>query len=137
MSKEKDVASLRSFLHEYEAAMAAGDISTLANSFLPDAIVMPQDGSVLIGREAIKSWYQSVLADSKAKQLTTVDEMEVTGDSAFLRMSFTTSFTPKAGGKPTDVSGKAIAIDKRQPDGSWKGSRLMWTTDKPLPATGK
>ena len=136
MSKDKDAASVKSFLREYEAAIGAGDISRIASMFAQDAVVMPQDGSVLTGREAIKSWYQNALAGSKAKQTTSVDEIEVTGDSAFVRGSFTLSFAAKGGGHPNEVNGTSMAIYKRQVDGPWEASRVMWTTYKPFPAPG-
>ena len=46
------------------------------------------------------------------------------------------TLTPKAGGEPTEDSGKWLGILKRQPNGSWKVHRDIWNSDKPFPSTG-
>ncbi len=48
------------------------------------------------------------------------EEVEASGDWAFVRGTYTQTVTPKAGGAATLVDGKFLAIWKRQADGSWK-----------------
>jgi len=133
MSKDQDIAAIKSVMREYETALGAGDFSRLVTIFTHDAVVIPGVASAVSGRDAIKSWYQDALTQFSAKQTTNFDEVDVAGDSAFLRISFETAFTAKAGGAPTVVGGKAMGIYKRQADGSWKAARIMWIGDKPLP----
>jgi uncharacterized protein (TIGR02246 family) len=137
MSKDQDIAAIKSVMREYETALGAGDLSRLVSIFTHDAVVIPGVASAVRGREAIESWYQNALAQFTAKQTTKFDELEVTGDSAFLRLSFTTAFTAKPSGEPTEVKGKAMGIYNRQADGSWKAARVMWISDKPLPVPSK
>ena len=77
------------------------------------------------------------------KELTTAsyseeaEEIEVAGDWAFSRGTYTFTGTKKAGGKPIQIIGKFIHILKRQPDGSWKLTRDCWNHDKPFPSASK
>lgn len=137
MSKDQDIAAIKSLFQEYEAALSTGDISRIVTVFTDDAVVIPGVASALTGRESIKSWYQNALSQFTGKQTTYFDEVEVTGDSAFVRASFTTSFAPKSGGEPIILNGKFMGIFKRRADGSWKETRGMWIGDKPLPTPGK
>jgi ketosteroid isomerase-like protein len=61
----------------------------------------------------------------------------VAGDWAYDRGNYTLTVTPKPG-KPMEESGKYLAVCKRQPDGSWKISRLIYNSNNPPPgAAGK
>jgi ketosteroid isomerase-like protein len=44
--------------------------------------------------------------------------------------------TPAPGGAPISVNGKYLWLYRRQPDGSWKQSRVMWNSSDPLPKGG-
>lgn len=134
MNKDKDVAEVKSVFQEYEAALSAGDISRIANLFAHDAIVIPGEAISLTDSEAVKSWYKNALEQFTAKQTTRFDELEITGDSAFLRISYTTTLSPKSGGETTTVNGKGSVVYRRQADGSWKAARVIWVGDKALPS---
>ena len=45
---------------------------------------------------------------------------------AFLRGTWNLSQTPKAGGEEEQSNGKWLAVQQRQPDGSWKIARTTW-----------
>ncbi|MEE8586821.1 MAG: hypothetical protein V3T83_18425 [Acidobacteriota bacterium] len=61
-------------------------------------------------------------------------EVEVAGDWAFDRGTYTITLTPKAGGEPVfEDEAKYLTITKRQPDGSWKIYRTISNSDRPLP----
>ena len=84
---------------------------------------------VYTGREAVRSWTQD-LVNQFAIQLTiNSEEVEVFGDWAFVRTTYTTALTPKAGGEVVEERGKNIWIWKREADGSWKLARNIWNLD--------
>jgi len=58
-----------------------------------------------------------------------VEDIQVSGDWAFLRLSFTDSITPKAGGETTANVGKWVLIFERQADGSWRIATEIWNSD--------
>jgi ketosteroid isomerase-like protein len=64
------------------------------------------------------------------------EELEVSGDLAYERGTFTMEMTDKATGAalPSQTQ-RHIHLFKREPDGSWKGWRLMENSEEAAPAT--
>ena len=136
-TQAEDVAAIKKLIDDYLAAANAGDVSAVAAFYTDDAIRMPPNAPAKIGKEAIQSDVQTQLDQFTIKLGLEVVEVEVAGDWAFGRGSHTITLTPKAGGEPTEDSGKWIEILKRQPDGAWKIYRLIWNSDQPLPGAGE
>jgi ketosteroid isomerase-like protein len=59
------------------------------------------------------------------------DRVFVMGSQAFAPGSFSIDLTPKAGGNATKAIGKFIHGFKKEKDGSWKFSNLIFNWDKP------
>ena len=57
------------------------------------------------------------------------EEVQVAGDWAFSRGTYTLSITPKAGGEEIFIDGKYMTILKRQTDGSWKIHRDIFNSN--------
>jgi ketosteroid isomerase-like protein len=64
------------------------------------------------------------------------EEIAAFGDWGFDRGTERFTLTPKNGGAPISVNGKYLWLYRRQPDGSWKQSRVMWNSSDPLPKGG-
>jgi ketosteroid isomerase-like protein len=125
-------------LDTYATAVNGADVATLLGYYTNDAIRMPSNEPAVAGMEAVRSWMQSSLDQSITNGFSFPQvEVEVAGDWAFARAAMTGTQTPKTGGDPTDFTGKAVAIYKRQPDGFWKACCDIWNSDKTLPVPGK
>ena len=94
---------------------------------------MPPNEPSVIGKEAITARLQTRL--EQFTQKLSSEEVEVAGDWAFRRGTYTFTRTPKAGGQPIQDNGKCLLILQKQPDGSWKTFRAIWNSDHPLPGT--
>ena len=136
-SPAEDVAAIKNALDKGITAVHAGDASALAACYMDDAIVMPPNEASLTGKEGLRSWIEPHFSQFTEKISAQVAEVEVVGDWAFLRATYTVTLTPKAGGEPSEDSGKWLQIYKRQPDGSWQIAREIWNSDKPLPGAGE
>lgn len=130
-----DVAAIKRLAEAWDAGWRTGDASALAALFTDDAVLMPQNQPAIIGRESIQSVYRAALDQFTVKGSGEVLEVEVAGDWAFYRSSYTLTAVPKAGGEPTKDSGKSVHILKRQRDNSWKIARLIANSDLPLPGS--
>jgi len=135
-SQAEDVAAIKAMPAKYEAAYNASDAAALAELHTEEAIRMPPNEPALVGKEAIQSWYQTRFDQFTPQVTVSHEEVEVAGDWAFARGSYTSTQTPKAGGEPVEDSGKFLTISKRQPDGSWKIYRTIYNSDNPLPGAG-
>ena len=131
-----DLAALEANAEAYEAAYAAGDADALAALHADDAVRMPPNAPPVVGKEAIKASFQATFEQFDGKIALSLEEVEVTGDWAFVRGASPVTLTPKAGGDPLQSEGKYMSIRKRQPDGSWKIFRTIWNSNDPLPGAG-
>lgn len=127
---ETDKAAIRNLHDQTAAASNAGDLAAL---YTEDAIVMPPNEPAVVGKEAIGTWVQGLFEQFTVKETATTEEIQVAGDWAFLRGTYTATMTPKEGGESQEETGKCIHIVQRQPDGSWKNTRIMWNSDEPAP----
>ena len=93
----------------------------------------PRSNSMVRGKEAIRSLYESVFDEYTVQGDGELLEVEVAGDWAFYRTTYTLTATPKAGGEPIEDHGKCVVIVRREPDGSWKIARLIANSDQPPP----
>lgn len=131
----RDVAAVKRIAEAWDDGWRTGDASALAALFTDDAVLMPQNQSAIIGRESIQSVYRAALQQFEIRGSGEVLEIEVAGDWAFYRSSYTLTATPKGGGELTSDTGKAVHILKRQRDNSWKIARLIANSDLSLPGS--
>ena len=128
---EADVEAIRAVLANNAAVISSGDLDGWLDQFTDDAIFMNPNAEALKGVEASRQFAQPLFDQFAHDMEVTVDEIEVFGDRAFARWSFTWAFTPKAGGDTIQEKGKEIWIFKRQSDGAWKCTHIIWNSDSP------
>ena len=131
VSTEADVEALRDMMRQIDAAINAGNLDGPMAFYADDAVQMPPNIPIFIGKEAIRSGLEEFLAANTVEQRSTVEDIRVSGDWAFLRLSYTMSITSKDGGDTTTEVGKWVLICQRQADGSWRIATEIWNTDAP------
>jgi ketosteroid isomerase-like protein len=91
---------------------------------------MPPDMPTVVGRSAWRELWESL--DISITELTaTTAEIDGLGTLAYLRGAYTETFTIGDAPEPISVTGKHLAILRRQPDGSWLITRWIWNSDEP------
>lgn len=130
-STAADVEALTELVGQYDAAVNSGNLDGLMALFADDAVEMPPDEPVVIGKDAIRLRGEPNFAEYNDHVSSTVEDIQVSGDWAFQRMAYTESRTPKEGGDTTTVVGKWVLISQRQADGSWLIDTEIWNSDAP------
>jgi uncharacterized protein (TIGR02246 family) len=126
-----DEAALRqAFDMEMKAANAA-DAAGWAGLYTQDAIVLRPHAPAVQGRDAIQQWLATVPSISNAKGQSV--EIMGYGDLAYLRGTYSMTFTIPGVPTPIDERGKVLQIYRNQSDGSWKMTREIYNSDLPLP----
>jgi uncharacterized protein (TIGR02246 family) len=128
---QADVEAIKTLLAEYDAAAAAGNVDAVMALHADDAVSMPPDVPARTGKEEIRAALVAFLEENTVQLTSQVDEVRVSGDLAFLHVTYNETVTPKAGGEPTEYHGKWLVLLQRQPDGSWKWWREMWNNYTP------
>ena len=63
----------------------------------------------------------------------TAEKIDGAGDLAFDRGIWTWTGTPPGATEPTSDSGKYLGISRRQEDGTWLWTEMIWNSDMPVP----
>ena len=121
---------------DYDKAMAVGDVPAKMRLYTVDAVLMPPEGPVVSGQEAIRLWHEVFFKKGTSPGVSKVDEVQVFGEWGFARGTFSGTAPSRTGGPPSSVSEKWLVVVRRQVDGSWKIARDIWT-QQPVSAKTK
>jgi uncharacterized protein (TIGR02246 family) len=120
-SVEEEVAAINELYNQYCIHANAGDLDNFLSLWEDNAIRMDPDKPSIIGKEKIRSFFEPSFEQFSVDVAVYGNtEIQISGDIAFSRGTYTLSLTPKEGGPTTHFDGKWLDIDKRQTDGSWK-----------------
>jgi len=133
----------------HDAAVNAGDLEAYLANIAEDAVLMPPNEPPVVGKEATRAWHQALFGQFSLEETISSEEVVVAGDWGFDRGTYTITPTPKAVGEAAEgtsieqpeigreldyaQTGKYLWILRRQPDGSWKIARGMWSSNHPSP----
>jgi ketosteroid isomerase-like protein len=118
---EADIAAINEMYDQYSIYVNTGDLDSFISLWDDNAIRMEPDNPSVIGKENIRKSFEIPFAVFNIKFSHGSDtELQVANDIAFIRGTYTMSLTPKEGGPTTNFDGKALSINKKQADGSWK-----------------
>ena len=131
--KTEAVTALNSLRNQFEVAYNANDASALAALYTEDAVLMPGNQPTASGRQAVEAWFQGTFDQFGPKLTISSEELQVAGDWAFDRGTYTVSLTPKAEGDSMEENGRYVVILHRQPDGTWKVARDIDNSTIPPP----
>jgi uncharacterized protein (TIGR02246 family) len=96
----------------FQQSMAAGDLDAVLSVFDPEAVMVNGSGEVKQGRDGLRQEF-APLAAMKTRFAFTIKQVTQSGDIALMHTEWQVSF-------PEPVSVYAIAVARRQPDGTWR-----------------
>ncbi len=128
-STETDVEAFRALIRQLDAEFNAGNLDGVMALYADDAVQMPPNNPIIIGKDSLRSGFEEFFAANTIELSGTVEDIGVSGDWAFLRLSYTQSITPKDGGDTTPEVGKWVLILERQADDSWRITTDIWNAD--------
>ena len=128
-----DTATVRTVLERYRTAWLANDAAGVRSTFAKDAVLMPHHGlDPVVGMAAINEFWWPVNAANTTTTITrfiqTTDEVGGSGTLAYVRgrSQVDWSVADKSGTQNWHTGGNFLALLKKQPDGRWLISHLMW-----------
>ena len=128
-----DLDAIRALMEQVKHADMSGDIESLLAHYTDDVVSMPPDLPVLVGKDALRAYYERAFSQLSIEALEmTPEETHLAGDWAFSRGKFEETVVPTEGDS-FDVVGKYLFIFHREADGSWKVARLIGNMDGPPP----
>ena len=96
-------------------AMKANDAEALGKLVTEDAVLMPPNQELVVGRQNVIDWFAGVVKQARTTAVSIPQrEVTISGDWAIERGSFTWSVAPTAGGADAEDHGSFLAIWHRQ-----------------------
>jgi uncharacterized protein (TIGR02246 family) len=128
-----DVQAIKKSSVDFAKAFNAGDADGVTALMTEKTVYAAPNVSVAVGKEAIRSYWQTLFSQFKAEFSAPVEDLRVVGDLAVARGSWTVKLTPKAQGvAPISDGGSWIVVSARQNDGSWKWDWCVPNSNQPL-----
>ena len=119
-----------------QAAENAGSVEQMRGHFADDLVMMGPNMPAATGADSVAAAMRAFFDAFTVQIEYSSQEITVFGDWAFDRGTYRHTLTPKSGGAPIPENGKYLWLYQRQPDGSWKQSRVIWNSSDPLPTGG-
>lgn len=126
-------ASIEALLRRYEAALNAADGAAAVEVYGDDAVFMAQHREPAKGLSAIRQAYDEIFAAIRLHVAFGIDEVEVTGDTAWARTHSSGETEIRATGARVSERNSELFIFGRQPDGAWRIARYLFATQNPPP----
>lgn len=116
----------------------ARDIERVLQYYTADAILMPPGEMPVVGREAIRPRYAELFASFNPEIEARVDEACADDGLAYVRGHNGGLLVPRREGNPRALDDAYLMVLRRDTDGVWRISRLMWHRESPAtPASSK
>ena len=128
---QTDKGAVKAQIEKYRQAALAADWDTWGNTLSSDVIVLPPNMQPLTGRAAAVAWIKTF---PKLTGFTVnVEEVSGRGDLAYSRGTYELKMVMPDGSAATD-RGTFLDVHRRQSDGTWLYTHLMFHSTEVLPA---
>jgi uncharacterized protein (TIGR02246 family) len=131
-TRAEDEAAIRALRDAFLDAQQAGDAERNTSFYTDDAIIMTPGAPSHTGINAIRTALADFFDDCEWNSQEPIEELQVMGDWAFTRTTWSGTQTDKATGTAATVSGKAVHIYRRQPEGTWKIAIDIYNFNHPV-----
>lgn len=126
---QEDVTAIREFAAAYRDAALAQDFESLAALYTPDGVRNPPNAPPAeASPSSLRAGYQGVTELENAP-----DRIEGRGDLAHARGSYSITVASEGVDAPISDTGHYVAILRKQEDGRWLMSYLIFNSDQPPP----
>ena len=115
---------------KYEAALNAGNTDEVLKLFGKNPTFMPQDAPAQVGRAAVRQAYDNVFSTIKLDVKFTTHEVEVLGDTAWVRTSTAGQTRILANDVVVNEGNNELFIFKQE-NGDWKIHQYLFSTNQP------
>jgi uncharacterized protein (TIGR02246 family) len=129
METNQERSAIEKLIFSYSNAFNAADISEIVSSFTSDGINMPNNGPSARGTEQLSKAFGFLLRMAQIHIQYLIDEINVTGDYAYVRTNSTVKTIVKASGDQILLENKELFL-LRNNNGEWKITHYIFNNTK-------
>ena len=117
---------------ELLAAVNTSDADRCSAIWAADGVMMPPHHPSVQGPEAIGDYFRNLFSRSRFNFTFTSSQVDVAGDIALERVTYTALIWRAGDARPIEDVGKGLHVYGRQPNGTWKLTHDIWNSDLPV-----
>ena len=114
-----DEQAIRSLVADWLAATRAGDLPRALEMMAEDVVFLGAGRPPMRGRADFEAASRGREGKIRIEGTADIQEVRVFGDWGYVWNQISVTMHPLDGGEPTQMSGPALAILRRNPDGRW------------------
>ena len=115
----REAQAIRTVFESWYRAIQEGNVAKLLSLVTPDVIVKGPGSPAVVGKSALEQALSAFLEAYSETVEYAVEEIEVSGELAYARVSERATLLPRSGESPLSVSGMHLVILHCQPEGAW------------------
>jgi uncharacterized protein (TIGR02246 family) len=114
-----DEQAIRSLVSTWFEASSKGDLPRVLELMADDVVFLGPGRPPMRGKEAFAAASRAMEGKARVEGHADVQEVRVFGDLAYQWVQLTLTMHPADGGAPMRLSGPALSILRKNPDGKW------------------
>jgi ketosteroid isomerase-like protein len=131
-----DVQLVKQTMEAYTKAILAKDAPASVAMLTDTTAYLEPHMPAITGKDAVAKFHQGIFDNFDVEMAPVVTDVQVQGNLATMRGTFTQKLIPKAEGLAaiSDTGNWTVAA-RRQADGAWKWDWIMGGSDQPMPGS--
>lgn len=134
--EERLSLELRAVAEGIIAADNARDLERVIDYYTVNAVLMPPGEAAVVGRDRIRPRYAELFARFDPEIETYVDEVCADGLLGYVRGRTDGRLVPRQDGEPRSIHDAYLMLLRREEDGAWRISHLVWHSAGPSASGG-
>jgi ketosteroid isomerase-like protein len=117
-------------LNKYQERLADNDVDGILDLYTANPVFIPEYAPASVGRDSVRKAYDWVFGTLKLQGQFAFHDVEVNGNTAWVRTTSIGHFRVLANGAEGDVANSELFVLKRE-GGAWKIHRYIFTSATP------
>lgn len=130
LAAEDAKTAIEKLLNTYQERLAIGDIDGILDLYSANPVFIPEYAPPAVGRDSVRKAYEWVFATLKLRGQFDFHDVDVIGNTAWVRTTSTGHFRVVTTGAEGDVSNSELFVLKLE-GGAWKMHRYIFTSSAP------
>ena len=119
MDLNTEISAIEKLIFSFGDSFNSSDISSVVSAFMPDGVLMPNNGPLVKGHEPIKALYESLFKVFKINITYTINDIVINGDYAFARTNSRVETLIRATDESVSLLNKELFVIKKD-NAQWK-----------------
>ena len=130
LAAEDAKTAIENLLNTYQEQLSTNDLDGVLGLYSANPVFIPEYAPPAVGRDSVRKAYEWVFGNLKLRGQFAFHDVEVIGNTAWVRTTSTGRFRVMATGAEGDVANSELFVLKLE-GGAWKIHRYIFTSSAP------